>query len=90
MPNNLDEIRERAFEGGDRFKRSPSKFTRGAAVYVLRVCVFHGVCMEKIYLSMEEMILDKHRVNIISSNVNGSEHIYIYPLGKINIILIDF
>lgn len=52
--------------------------------------MFHGVCMEKIYLSMEEMILDKHRVNIISSNVNGSEHIYIYPLGKINIILIDF
>lgn len=47
--------------------------------------MFHGACMEKIYLSMEEMILDKHRVNIISSNVNGLEHIYIYiyPLGKI-------
>lgn len=51
--------------------------------------MFHGACMEKIYLSMEEMILDKHRVNIISSNVNGSEHIYIL-WERLNIILIDF
>lgn len=82
MPNNLDEIREHR-DPRVWFKR-PRKSTRKQRLYII-VRVFHSTYRE-IYLSIEEIIPNTCRVNIMS-NIDGWKDTVIGNLdGFLNLI----